>query len=178
MKKLSFILIMMFIISFVGCGIPNDSTNTSQDSVELSELSPEKILETALSALKNEDGKTFNSCVVYQDEKHHNVYFGDDLSDDDGYIKALFENLSYEILEEEEPTDSTAVISCKISNRDLKSLDMDRYSDSDNPMVAAIQNANTEIISKTIDITMKRDNKQWKIMIDNDFTNAISGGHW
>lgn len=44
--------------------------------------------------------------------------------------------------------------------------------------MAAIQNADTDIISKEIDINLKKYDNQWKIMIDDNFTNAISGGHW
>ena len=45
-------------------------------------------------------------------------------------------------------------------------------------MVSAIRNADINIVSNTVDINMERKDKQWKIIIDDNFTNAISGGHW
>lgn len=175
MKKTLLLLIVLIPIMIVtGC---SNISNTPTTQKDLSSFTPQDILDTAFSALKNADGTTFNDCVVYPDEKHNNVYFGDDMEDDDGYISALFGNLSYEIITTDEQQDTT-VITCQIKNKDFSSLNIEQYSDYENPMVSAIENSNSDILSQDIDIELKKINNQWQIMIDDNFTNAISGGHW
>lgn len=178
MKRILMICVILLIALSAGCANADKSSPEVQDNTYLSDLSPEEILETAFDALKKSDGKTFNACVEYPDEEHDNVYFGNDLSDDDGYIEALFEEMSYEVLQVKEQKENSTIISCKISNKDLNNLDYDTYSDEDNPMVSAIKHADTNIVSNTVDINMERKDEQWKIIIDDNFTKAISGGHW
>ncbi len=178
MKRTLMICVILLIALSAGCANADKSSPEVQDNTYLSDLSPEEILETAFDALKKPDGKTFNACVEYPDEEHDNVYFGNDLSDDDGYIEALFEEMSYEVLQVKEQKENSTIISCKISNKDLNNLDYDTYSDEGNPMVSAIKHADTNIVSNTVDINMERKDEQWKIIIDDNFTKAISGGHW
>lgn len=183
----SILLLVVMMISMSGCVTygnkgANDLTESEkQEAIKVIEETkePNEILEIAIISLKDGDGKTFNSCVTYPDVKMKNVYFGDDFSGDDGYIEALFENLSYEIIKTE-TQDNNALISCNINNKDFSSTvtDIINYSDADNPLVAAIKNCDSNIVSQKVDIKLEKIDNQWKIMIDNAFTNAISGGHW
>ncbi|MGL5255367.1 MAG: hypothetical protein ACRC9L_10335 [Brevinema sp.] len=179
MRKSVFIVFAFILAILVaGCNTQSNMSN-NQKAQELLTKEPNEILEIAIISLKDGDGKTFNSCVIYPDTKRKNVYFGDDLSDDDGYIEALFENLSYEIIKTE-TQDNNALISCNINNKDFASTvtDIINYLDVDNPLVAAIKNCDSNIVSQKVDIKLEKIDNQWKIMIDNAFTNAISGGHW
>lgn len=175
MKKIIlYLIVLLFGMTITGCGNISDAPTNGKD---LSTLTPQEVLDTAFLALKNADAATFNACVVYPDEKHNNVYFGDGMEDDDGYMTALFGSLSYEIETTDEQKDTT-MITCQIKNKDFRNLDMERYVDAENPMVSAIKNSNADILTQKIDIKLEKVDNQWQIMIDDNFTNAISGGHW
>lgn len=180
MGKKARVLVIAFIIIYIAAGCSKQYGSTSKKEQVMSvysNMSPGEILDKVFSALKAADGKTFNDCVVYPGEKHKNVYFGDNLSDDDGYIAALFDGLTYKVMGEERGED-TAVISCEVTNKNLENIDMFAYSEEDNPLVAAIKNSSSGFTTENLDINFSWIDNQWKILIDDHFTAAISGGHW
>ncbi|WP_101773841.1 hypothetical protein [Peptostreptococcus faecalis] len=196
MRKLTLLTISVLLsITLVGCKKDNkaktDDKNTTKVEVkkesEVKAGSPEETLKIVISSLKKSDGKTLNEYVIYPEVKGKNYmisgnkYFDDmDDKEDKRLVEAMFEKLSYKILNVESKGDQT-VISCEISNKDftkiIKNLlenAIDENSDEEVEMLSAIKNTKT-ISTKKIDITLKKIDNKWKVVIDDEFGKGILG---
>nr|WP_207715330.1 hypothetical protein [Clostridium saccharoperbutylacetonicum] len=169
-------------MSLCACG---NSSGVSNETINLSSTtSPKQTVEIAFEALKNANSTGFNQFIQYNERQDgifiykDNKLFGNNL-DGEGkkFIESVFANLSYEIGEVNE-NDDLATVKIKITNRDLSNVynDILHYKDSDNPLIEAIKNANSKMVTSDLKITLNKTSGIWKIKMDKSLMNAICGG--
>ncbi|BCZ46213.1 hypothetical protein psyc5s11_22800 [Clostridium gelidum] len=184
MKTKFFLLLItfVFIMSLSACG---NSSDVSNETINLSSTtSPKQTIEIAFEALKNANSSGFNQFIQYNERKDgifiykDNKLFGNNL-DGEGkkFIESVFANLSYEIGEVNENED-LATVKIKITNRDLSNVykGILRYKDSDNPLIEAIKNANSKMVTTDLKITLNKTGGIWKIEMDAHLMDALCGG--
>lgn len=170
MKKLNILIITLFVIlTLTACG-----------SME----TPEEAITNALNAVKNSDSKTVEK------------YFGEDISftgvDEERIsqeIQALLDNLEFEVLLSNE---EDAIVKTAITNIDMLPVMVKTFEQaielsfsgvseeelakqSENIVKDILQEDNLETLTTNVDIQLKKENKQWKINLDEELMNAMFG---
>lgn len=169
-------------MSLAACG---NSSDVSNETINLSSTtSPKQTIAIAFESLKNANSKEFNQLIQYNERQDgvfackDNKLFGNNLNGEGKkFIESVFAKLSYEIGEVNENEDS-ATAQIKIINRDLSNVDKDilRYKDADNPLIEAIKNANSKMVTTDLKITLNKTSGIWKIEMDRSLMNALCGG--
>lgn len=184
MKTKFFLLLItfVFIMSLCACG---NSSDVSNETINLSSTtSPKQTIEIAFEALKNANSTEFNQFIQYNERQDgifiykDNKLFGNNLNGKGKkFIESVFANLSYEIGEVNENEDS-ATVQMKITNQDLSNVykDILRYKDADNPLIEAVKNANSKIVTTDLQIKLNKTSGIWKIEMDGPLMNALCGG--
>ncbi len=184
MKTKFFLLLItvVFIMSLSACG---NSSDVSNDTINLSSTtSPKETITIAFESLKNANSNEFNQLIQYNERQDgtfiykDNKLFGDNLNrEGKEFIKSVFANLSYDIGEVNENEDS-ATVQIKITNRDLSNVykDILSYKDAHNPLIEAIKNANSKMITTDLKITLNKTSGIWKIEMDGPLMDALCGG--
>ncbi|MGL6198142.1 MAG: hypothetical protein ACRC3H_04325 [Lachnospiraceae bacterium] len=143
---------------------------------------PEETVSAALNYLKEADINKFNQYVCYPTSTQgtaisaYNIMFSNDPDEDTViFIETIMSNLVYEIVDVQEH-DSFIIINTDIINKDLSDIDIFSYADAEDPLLEAVKNSDTELITTNIDIELIQKDDMWKIVVDNDFKMAVSGG--
>lgn len=184
MKKKFFPLLLafVFIISFSACGnLSDDGNKTTSLS---SNTSPKQTIQIAFEALKSGNSKEFNQFIQYNQRQDgvfiykDNKLFGNNLNGEGKkLIESVFSNLSYNIGEVKKNRD-VATVQMQITNRYLSNVgkNMLRYTGTDNPLIEAIKNSDSKMITTNLKITLNKTDGMWKIQLDAALINALCGG--
>lgn len=177
--KLKMILVTLAVTLLVtGCGSTKPGNETAQAAT------PEDAISRMFAALKTADAPSFNALVQYQRLKENGViieterFFGDSLdSEDQTYILAVFEELSYTILSSTNQTDEQKSFILEITNKDLSQIDALDYADADNYLLAQANaiKAIKETVTKTIEVNVVYAETGWQVMIDDELRSALWG---
>lgn len=158
---------MVSALLFAGCG----SITSSKDyvgvggvSVPETNFSPEETVQVVFDSLKAAEVDRFNQYVCYPVERKgvvvsgYNIMFGNELDEEDrAFISNIFAGLTYEI-ETVGVDNDYATAKVLVSNK--------VFSDT----------SESEVVTKEIEILLIQTDGIWKMIIDDVFQDAASGG--
>ena len=168
-------LVLAMILAFTACGSKNK---------------PEDAVIGLVDALKNMDMEKTEEYINSGSLTSVNV---EDLPDGDMVIEAAFTNLSLEIVDVQKEGDS-AVVKSKISTLDLEAVmgqcttmvmqELFTGKITEEQSDGRVEELFKETISKEglpqntteVDVSVKRTDGKWRVISDDNFQNAISGG--
>ena len=204
MKKfnqiISAILVIALAVSFCACGKKKGASDTKSASKATSEslAGAEQTVKDMLDAFKKLDFKTAEKYVNLDDIK---VSDGESttVADADTIFNAMFDKLDYKIVSTEKEGADTAYVVTEITavdiqpvvNKYLKNMlqfalenafDEKKISDEENAakmnelFKEAAEKEGKGTVTKTVKIKVKKDGKNWKVIPDDDFSEAVTGG--
>jgi hypothetical protein len=188
-KIISMILCISALLSLLACDknvfAQNDGFTTVLGvETPKTNYTPLETVEAALRYLKEADTNSFNQYIYYPIDTDrtvvyaYNIMFGNNLDGESKeYIESIVDELTYEIGNIQEGEDN-AVVSVNVTNRDLSDINMFAYVDEDNPLIAAIKNADNGYVTSNIEINLSNKDGIWKLLVDSEFQKAISGNYW
>lgn len=204
MKKfnqiISAILVIALAVSFCACGKKKGSSDTKSASKATSEslAGAEQSVKDMLDAFKKLDFKTAEKYVNLDDIK---VSDGESttVADADTIFNAMFDKLDYKIVSTEKEDADTAYVVTEITAVDIQpvvneylknmlqfalenAFDEKKISDEENAakmselFKEAAEKEGKGTVTKTVKIKVKKDGKNWKVIPDDDFSEAVTGG--
>lgn len=204
MKKfnqiISAILVIALAVSFCACGKKKGASGTKSASKATSENSAgaEQTVKDMLDAFKKLDFKTAEKYVNLDDIK---VSDGESttVADADTIFNAMFDKLDYKIVSTEKEGADTAYVVTEITAVDIQpvvneylknmlqfalenAFDEKKISDEENTakmnelFKEAAEKEGKGTVTKTVKIKVKKDGKNWKVIPDDDFSEAVTGG--
>ena len=204
MKKfnqiISAILVIALAVSFCACGKKKGASDTKSASKATSENSEgaEQSVKDMLDAFKKLDFKTAEKYVNLDDIK---VSDGESttVADADTIFNAMFDKLDYKIVSTEKEDADTAYVVTEITAVDIQpvvneylknmlqfalenAFDEKKISDEENAakmselFKEAAEKEGKGTVTKTVKIKVKKDGKNWKVIPDDDFSEAVTGG--
>ena len=204
MKKfnqiISAILVIALAVSFCACGKKKGASDTKSASKATSEslAGAEQTVKDMLDAFKKLDFKTAEKYVNLDDIK---VSDGESstVADADTIFNAMFDKLDYKIVSTEKEGADTAYVVTEITAVDIQpvvneylknmlqfalenAFDEKKISDEENAakmnelFKEAAEKEGKNTVTKTVKIKVKKDGKNWKVIPDDDFSEAVTGG--
>lgn len=204
MKKfnqiISAILVIALAVSFCACGKKKGASDTKSASKATSEslAGAQQTVKDMLDAFKKLDFKTAEKYVNLDDIK---VSDGESstVADADTIFNAMFDKLDYKIVSTEKEGADTAYVVTEITAVDIQpvvneylknmlqfalenAFDEKKISDEENAakmnelFKEAAEKEGKNTVTKTVKIKVKKDGKNWKVIPDDDFSEAVTGG--
>ncbi|WP_315122126.1 hypothetical protein [uncultured Clostridium sp.] len=191
-KSILLVCSIIISLSFAACGAPEKSNETNtraQNIASVENLSPQDTVETALNSLIALDTKNFNKYINYDVKKTNslivvkgNKLFGDNL-DEEGkeLVGSMVSKFSYKIIETKE-NENEATVKILLTNRDLSDI-YERLASASLAETATDQevslidliNDTDKLLQFEVDLSLKKQDKGWKINMNKEFANAICG---
>lgn len=203
MKRILVILLAISMsFAFMSCKQKEESTKPSSSisevksnqtsSVESNSVSTfENVFKSTCDAVKELDMEVLSENI--KSSENIDLTALDKLSEDEkDIIKKFTSNLNYKVLSETMIDSQTATVRLEITNFDYsnfitdfitKAASSNILSDSENSKEEIIQIISSlaekeagQTVTQTIDVQLTNDNNKWKINLNSELINAISGG--